>query len=48
MCIRDRIWLAYEATGEEKFKTAALIQVDSFADRIARKVEDVYKRQRCT
>ena len=33
------IWLAYEATGEEKFKTAALIQVDSFADRIARKVE---------
>ena len=31
------IWLAYEATGEEKFKTAALIQVDSFADRIARK-----------
>ena len=33
------IWLAYEATGDEKFKTAALIQVDSFADRIARKVE---------
>ena len=33
------IWLAYEATGEEKFKTAALIQMDSFADRIARKVE---------
>ena len=33
------LWLAYEATGEEKFKTAALIQVDSFADRIARKVE---------
>ena len=31
------IWLAYEATGDEKFKTAALIQVDSFADRIARK-----------
>lgn len=36
---RGEIWLAYEATGEEKFKTAALIQVDSFADRIARKVE---------
>ena len=33
------IWLVYEATGDEKFKTAALIQVDSFADRIARKVE---------
>ena len=33
------MWLAYEATGDEKFKTAALIQVDSFADRIARKVE---------
>lgn len=33
------IWLAYEATGKEKFKQAALIQVDSFADRIARKVE---------
>ena len=33
------IWLAYEATGDEKFKTAALIQVDSFADRIDRKVE---------
>ena len=32
------IWLAYEATGEETFKNAALIQVDSFADRIARKV----------
>ena len=32
------IWLAYEASREEKFKTAALIQVDSFADRIARKV----------
>ena len=33
------IWLAYEATEDEKFKAAALIQVDSFADRIARKVE---------
>ena len=28
------IWLAYEATGEETFKNAALIQVDSFADRL--------------
>ena len=33
------IWLAYEATGNEAFKQAALIQVDSFADRIRRKVE---------
>ena len=32
------IWLAYEATGGEPFKKAALVQVDSFADRIARKV----------
>lgn len=37
--LAGEIWLAYEATGDEKFKTAALIQVDSFADRIARKVE---------
>ena len=32
------IWLAYEATGNEAFKQAALIQVDSFDDRIKRKV----------
>ena len=32
------IWLAYEATGGEQFKKAALVQVDSFDDRIARKV----------
>ena len=37
--LAGEIRLAYEATGEEKFKNAALIQVDSFADRIARKVE---------
>lgn len=32
------IWLAYEATGDEKFKKAALIQVESFAARIRDKI----------
>ena len=27
-------WLAYEATGEDVFRTAALQQVDSFAERL--------------
>ena len=29
-------WLAYEATGEDMFRTAALQQVDSFAARLVR------------
>lgn len=33
------MWLSYEATGDESFRSAALTQVESFADRIARKVE---------
>lgn len=33
------IWLAYERTGEERFQTAGLTLVDSFYDRICRKVE---------
>ncbi len=33
------IWLSYEATGDARFRTAALLQVESFRDRIARKVE---------
>lgn len=32
-------WLAYEHTGEDAFKTAALRQVDSFLDRIRRRVD---------
>lgn len=33
------IWLAYELTGDEKFKDLALKHVDSFLDRIERRVE---------
>ncbi len=33
------IWLAFENTGKEEFKKAALIQVDDFARRIKEKVE---------
>ena len=33
------IWLSYELTGEEKFKTAALKLTDSFAERIEKKIE---------
>ncbi len=33
------IWLAYEFTGKEAFRTAAMTLVDSFCDRIRRKVE---------
>lgn len=33
------IWLAYERTGDEAFKEAALTLVDSFLDRIERKIE---------
>lgn len=33
------IWLAYEFTGEAKFRDAAMTLVDSFRDRIERKVE---------
>ena len=33
------IWLAYEYTGEEQLKRAGEIQMDSFLDRIDRKVE---------
>lgn len=33
------IWLAYELTGDEKFKELALKHVDSFLDRIERRVE---------
>lgn len=32
-------WLAYEHTGDEAFKNAALRQVDSFLDRIERRVD---------
>lgn len=32
------IWLAYEATGDDSFRQAALVQVDSFARRIRDKV----------
>ena len=33
------VWLAYERTGDEVFKQTALTLVDSFADRIDRKIE---------
>lgn len=33
------VWLAYEATGDEKYRAAAMTLVDSFRDRIERKVE---------
>ena len=33
------IWLAYEYTGDEAFKKAAQIQVDSFFDRIRNKID---------
>lgn len=33
------IWLAYEHTGDEAFKNAALIQVDSFLKRIEEKID---------
>ncbi len=33
------LWLAYEFTGEEKYKAEALWQVDDFLDRIIRKIE---------
>lgn len=33
------IWLAYEFTGDEAFKNAALIQVDSFLERIEKKID---------
>ena len=33
------LWLAYEYTGDEKYKKAADIQVVSYADRIDRKIE---------
>lgn len=33
------IWLAYEHTGEECFKEAALVQVDSFLKRIEEKID---------
>lgn len=33
------LWLAYEFTGEEKYKEEALWQVDDFLDRIIKKVE---------
>lgn len=33
------IWLAYEYTGDEKLKKAGEIQIDSFLDRINRKIE---------
>lgn len=33
------IWLAYEHCGEERLKEAALIQVDSFLERIDRKIQ---------
>ena len=32
-------WLAYEHTGDEAFKRSALRQVDSFLDRIERKID---------
>jgi len=33
------IWLAYELTGNEKYRAAAEIHVDSFRDRIVRKID---------
>lgn len=33
------LWLSYEATKDEKFKNAALIQVDSFYNRIKNKID---------
>ncbi|MGB4587802.1 MAG: glycoside hydrolase family 88 protein [Clostridiaceae bacterium] len=33
------IWLAYEYTGDERLKSAGEIQIDSFLDRINRKIE---------
>ncbi len=33
------IWLAYETTGDERFKNAAMVQVKSFYDRIVNKIE---------
>lgn len=33
------IWLAYEHTGDEAFKEAALVQVDSFLERIEKKID---------
>ena len=33
------IWLSYELTGEEEYKQSALTLVDSFLDRITRKIE---------
>ena len=33
------IWLAYEHTGDEAFKNAALVQVDSFLKRIEEKID---------
>ena len=33
------LWLAYERTGEEKYKEAAEAQVDSFIERIERKID---------
>ena len=32
-------WLSYELSGDEVFKTAAMIQVDSFYDRIVNKID---------
>lgn len=34
-----QLWIAYELTGEEKYKEAALIQVRSFLERIEKKVD---------
>lgn len=33
------IWLAYEATGEERFRKAAQVQVESFLNRIENKID---------
>ncbi|WP_045234849.1 glycoside hydrolase family 88 protein, partial [Deinococcus pimensis] len=34
-----QLWLAYELTGQEAFRTAALAHVDSFEDRARRRVD---------
>ena len=33
------IWLAYEMTGEEAFRKAGAVQVESFLDRIERRID---------